>query len=581
MSDRNLVSIAGNRIKLSFEPDPDRLKAIRLLASNHGGAQVKPANGVWNCCFPLTAKDEIALHFGLIKWSDEFRALMQGSPAKFQTADESITRKLLAAAGDLSEPLTDGRKLFEHQRTGIEWLLKVQKGILADDMGLGKTLQSLLAAKAIYEATRAHTVVITKACLVEDWRDEARKIGHRVVSVYSWAKIPKPSPGSYVLIADEAQYAQSLKSQRGTAFQEWATVADWVFPLSGTPMINGAHANLFPLLKAIGHPLGTNKAAFEKRYCGKKRVTYGKAQIDDETFTIKYECMACHRWNTQKWHYTWKTYTCSFCNEKTPAPKSFISAKGTTNADELKKALAPVLLRRLKTECIDLPPKTRVIRRVEITSAMHDIYSAAVQRAKASYMARVRSGEVATHGLALAMLTYIREAASIAKVEAAVEIAEEVIEAGGQPIIFTEFVQSAVIIAKHFKITPFIGATKNKGDIVKAFQAGDQIPFVGTRESGGTGLTLTAGNTIISVDQPMRPGDDDQAEDRAARIGQRWPLTCLKLRAFPVCDKIGGFLDKKRAAIQAVLGDGAQVDQDDGDSAREIIGELFDWAKVR
>lgn len=572
----NFVDLEKNRITLSFEPDPDRIKAMRLIAAHHGGAKINTAGGVWRLALPLAAKDDIATHFSLIPWSDAFRALTRGAGAKFQTSEDAITRRLLAAAGDLSAPLEDGRTLYEHQRSGIEFLLKTPRSILADDMGLGKTIMSLLAARAVYNATKAQTVVITKACLIEDWREEAAKLKHRVVSVYSWAKIPKPSPGvHYVLIADECHFAQNLASNRGKAFMAWAMVADFVFLLTGTPLMNGRHSNIFPLLKAIKHPIADDQKEYEAKFCGAKRITLGHFKIDDTNFRISWTCKGCGHYNDQKWHFRWQSYTCG-CGRKEAAPRTFKDTKGATNAPELRAAIAPFMLRRLKSECLDLPPKTRIVRQVDITPDMHRLYTESVQRAKAAYQERIRNGEVGEND-ALAMLSFVRVAASVAKVEAAIELAEEAIGEGSQPVIFTEFLDSANAIAAHFKVKPYTGdlPRDQKVQMVKDFQANRQTKFVGTREAGGTGLTLTASNVVIAVDRPMRPGDIEQAEDRLNRIGQKWPVSAYWLRAFPVCLKIDQFIETKQKAIEALLLGKENGESGEQISARQVLLSLF------
>lgn len=587
MSDKNTVEIHANRIKLAFEPDSERITAIRMLAGSHGGAAIQTGGGIWRCHLPLAAKDEVARLFVSLKWCDSFRKLMKNSPAKMAPAGNVINGKILQALGDLRAPLQDGRKLYKHQIDGLEFLAKTPRAMLFDDMGLGKTLQALLVSRAIYEVTRAHTVVITKSGLINDWREEAERIKHPVLSCYSWAKIPAPSAGQhYCMIADECHFAQSLESNRGKAFQEWAEVADFVILLSGTPLMDGKHVDMFPLLKAIRHDLARDRNAYEKRYCGRARITIG-AKIDEDAQKIYFTCKACKASNAQRWHYSIKSFSCRACGEKFPAPKSWTDKSKSTNGEELKTAIAPFMLRRLKSECLDLPKKTRIIRHVEVTGEMQDAYDEAVEKARVSFFRRLAEGKVAASGLAFSTLAIIRKAASLAKVAAAIELAEEAISEGSQPIVFAEFVDTVKAVAAHFKVEPYTGETPTKPidkktKIVKDFQAGleHQRLFVGTREAGGTGLNLTAANTIIAIDRPMRPGDIDQAEDRAHRIGQHWPLSAYWLRAFPICERIDGFIESKRKVINRLLGDNAGEEKEEGNAAA-ILGSLFEWAKPK
>jgi SNF2 family DNA or RNA helicase len=230
-------------------------------------------------------------------------------------------------------------------------------------------------------------------------------------------------------------------------------------------------------------------------------------------------------------------------------------ATGATNLDVLHEQVRPVLLRRLKSECLDLPKKTRVVKKVEPTAEMKTAYKRALAETLAKYQERVRAGTISSEGEALALLGFVRIAASRSKVEFTTEAAEEVIEQGGQVIIFTEFVETALALAKHFRVPPYIGDTSRaeRTRIEADFQAGKRRAFVGTAHAGGVGITLTAANTVILHDRPLTPGDAEQAEDRAHRIGQHWPVTALWPQAFPVDEKIDLMLDEKRDVANRVL----------------------------
>ena len=573
---RNFVFFEANRIAVQFEPDAERIEALRKVCVQYQCPY--SAGELWRATLPLTAKDDVSRIFSLLQWSDAFRHMMRGSVAKFDVAAPPITDRILARLGNLTEPIAEGLRLYNHQAEGVKWLASKPRAILADDMGTGKSLTSILAAKAVHEETGAHTVVITKACLIYEWRKEAARINHRVVSCYSWAKIPAPTPGQkYVVIADEAHLAQNSESIRGKAFQEWARASEWVWMLTGTPMMNGQHSNLFALIKALRHPLAVNKKEFERVYCGAKRIVLDhRFKIDDEKFLISWTCKKCRFVNRQRWNYAWKSYTCGGCMDKLAAPKTFIEKSGAKNAPELKRQLAPYILRRMKSECLDLPPKTRIIREIEISKESQAVYDTAIHSARARYSEKVANGLINKSGEALAILTMVRIAASMAKVSSAIELAEEALEEEIQPVIFFEFVQPVKLIAAHFKITPYIGETHKdtKPRLVENFQDRMQKVFAGTREAGGTGLTLTAGNVVILGDRPLRPGEVDQAEDRLLRIGQNWPVTSYWLRAFPVCHKIDGYLARKQKAIDAFLG-GGQSEGEQESGAREVLRDLF------
>jgi len=143
------------------------------------------------------------------------------------------------------KPVANGQVLFTHQREAVQLLIERKRVILAHDLGLGKTRSALMAAKG-YELP---VIVICPASLKINWLREAEAV-QVLIKVYSWAKLPQPrEDDDYILIADEAQYAQTLRTKRTQGFLRLAEHARAVYALTGTPMKNGP-INLYPLLLA-------------------------------------------------------------------------------------------------------------------------------------------------------------------------------------------------------------------------------------------------------------------------------------------------------------------------------------------
>jgi SNF2 family DNA or RNA helicase len=479
----------------------------------------------------------------------EVARFTEGPNAPKQTVEKGGPDAPLGAEWNwLREPLPDGKRLMRHQRFSVHWLLAVKRGILALDMGLGKTLCALVAAQRIATAT----IVVCPAGLRDNWEREGAALGVRL-ETYSWAKLPpvEELPTPFTLIADEAHYAQSSTSIRGKGLAELAAAAAQVFLLTGTPLKNGQPKNLFQLLRAVGHPLAASKQRFEQQFCDAKLKAVGGWIKDGEGH---FKCSRCGKVNDTGRVYPSVRMVRCLCG----TVRRWLvvnDATGATNLDVLHEQVRPVLLRRMKSDCLDLPKKTRVVKKVEPSAEMKADYNRALSETLAKYQQRVRTGAISSDGEALAMLGFVRIAASRAKVEFTTEAAEEVIEQGGQVIIFTEFVETALTLAKHFDVPPYIGDTSRaeRTRIEQRFQEGKQRAFVGTSQAGGVGITLTAANTVILHDRPMTPGDAEQAEDRAYRIGQHWPVTALWPQAFPVDEKIDAMLDEKRDVANRVL----------------------------
>ncbi len=470
---------------------------------------------------------------GLVDKARQMRAV-EAEHTRVETAKKAQQAREDIARYEMILPLLE-RKPFEHQDSGIRWLIETRFGILADDMGLGKSYQALIAARAM-----GHRVIIVcPAGLRLNWIREAEICGVRV-EVYSWAKLPVMPKTAFTLIADEAHYAQNMKAARTKKFLAMAETASACFLLSGTPIKNGRPANLFPLLVAAKHPLAKNKAAYEKRYCEAKET----------------------RWT--KWDVT-----------------------GAAHLEELHSLIADSLLRRMKDECLDLPGKMRVVRdvRSELSAASRERFESAVVSMTAEYTAN-RDAKLAALRLeleslgedegeeiskqrkelldsinnvanadAIVELNIFRHASSLAKVETGITMAEEVIEQGGQVIVFVAFKTAAEEIARAIGAGLITGEqnAQQRQATVDAFQAGVIKSVVSTLGAGNVGITLTAGRTVLLLDRPWTPGDALQAEDRAYRIGQKGSVLAVWVQATESDIGLDAVLENKYARSETII----------------------------
>jgi len=451
--------------------------------------------------------------------------------------------------------MTATLKPYDHQKVGVRFLLgsrnrvirgERQRGcILADELGLGKTITALLAAKAHkLENAACRVLVIAPKSLLGNWKREAAVVGVKIDAFLSdhHASFPEGQEGTFVVIVDEAHRFQNPKSNRTERFlalvngkklvdreevrpdgskKTWeeevrtGDEAASVYLLTGTPIKNGRPHNLLPLLLAINHGLvaggGRKKVGdYLFRYCGPEKNRFG-------------------------WTFN-----------------------GATNLDELHELTRPSILRRLKTECLDLPELTRTTREVELTDAEASEYNALLATLRAEYVRRLREGKIKTGGEKLVFFTQLRRAGSMAKAGTAVEMAEEVLEENGQVIVFTCFRDSAAKIAAHFGVKVFDGSlsVSERDQIVADFQSGKQKVFVGIDKAGGVGLTLHAHGrctNVLLVDRPWTPGDALQLEGRAHRIGQPNAVTATWLQHGQIDQTVDAILQEKWANAEHVL----------------------------
>jgi SNF2 family DNA or RNA helicase len=304
------------------------------------------------------------------------------SPRDIKPINDGYRRDLLANA-NVKEPLLNGWTLYPHQKQAILQALVRRRMVLALDMGLGKTLIACVWAKSFKMAfDRLKVIVICPVSLKMEWKRTAENTTALVVEdentkshknpldlqIFSWAKVPTNVDASakhYVAVFDEAHSMQSMQSARTK--DALKLVLDkryvcsrslrllfcilyfilmmilWVcyrcvgvLLLSGTPMKNGKPSNLFPLLKAIRHPLGRNQMAFEKHFCAGMHKSFGRGRP------------------------VW-------------------DASGCSNLKQLKRLVSSNLLHLTKDQCLSLPPLERDRYKVPISSRNQLKYIQAVK----------------------------------------------------------------------------------------------------------------------------------------------------------------------------------------------------------
>jgi len=510
------ITLEGSNVIFSFPFSWDTKEEVKRL-----GARFNSARKVWY--LPMNKADRIEDLLSIDKdWN----------------VDDKVA-KLLRSASEgldfhycLDERLPDGRLLYAHQKEAVQWALSMLQsrykgGILALDMGLGKTLVALVTAKIYSQAfPEVKILVICPAFLNKNWWKEANGVGINV-EIYSWQKQPEVPSVSYLLIVDEAHYAQSgKKTQRGKHFLNLCQSAYCLgkLLLTGTPMKNGRPANLLPLLQAIDHPIVENRRYYEERYCAAKRTKY---------------CA----WDTS----------------------------GASNLDELHRNVKDALFRRTKKECLDLPPKIRIMVTAEVTGQALDVYNRAKQQAILNYYENSYA-----NGAPLVLMTALRKAASRAKVQHAVTMATELLEQEQQVVIFTEFLETAKELHQALGGCLLTGKTpvNQRQDLVDRFQAGQERVFISISGAGGVGITLTASQNVILVDRALTSGDVIQCEDRCHRIGTPTSVTCYWIQYDVIDERIDNLLTRKQSRIDLVLEGKRRTLRNTGGDPLDYIDEI-------
>lgn len=447
----------------------------------------------------------------------------------------------------------DSRPPMEHQKIAIEKLLANDKFILADDMGLGKTTSAVIAA---LESGAKKILIVCPASLKINWQREianyserksliveGRKwgstfdfyiINYDIIKNYHTTDKSEDSDDYRLLvnenfdlaIVDEAHYISNATANRTRLLNDVLDTIQKVWLLTGTPMTSRP-INYFNLLKIVESPLTLNWQSYVRRYCKGYQFSVGARKV----------------WNTS----------------------------GASNLDELRERTKNLVLRRMKTDILDLPEKIVTPVFVELTSKMYD--------EELEEFTRITNDkkDEETISVTLNRLMRIRQLIAYEKIPYTCEIIDRCLEQGKKVIVLTNFTMSLDMLhEKYKKNSVTLDGRMNKDkrqDNVDRFQNDDKIKvFIGNIKAAGVGITLTAAEVVIMNDLSFVPADHSQGEDRAYRYGQKNSV----LVYYPVFENtvekiIYNILQKKKNVIDQVMGDGEYSESFSKDLLKQLL----------
>ncbi len=452
-----------------------------------------------------------------------------------------------------------------YQRRAVQWLARTTAlgfgALLADDMGLGKTLTVI--AFHVHRAT-GPTLVVCPASLLANWEREFARFapsipvhryhgpgrslkdftsGQVIVTTYGTLLRDADRLAAIrwdVVVADEAQQVKNHRSQAARALR--SVPASARIAVTGTPVENSL-SELWAILDWTNPGLFGTLSVFRERY--------GRAAERE--------------------------------------------ADGDA-ARRLGRLITPFLMRRRKTDpgvAPELPDKVVSDRFVQLTEEQAALYKAAT----ADTLARIQaSAGIARKGQVLRLLQSLRqicnspahflrqsadgwdadaEASRSGKLQALGELMDAVTSAGDAALIFTGYVSMGHLLRAHLLArgvpAEFLHGgtpTAQRQEIIDRFQSGQGSALILSVRAAGTGLNLTRAGHVIHFDRPWNPAVEDQATDRAHRIGQHRTVNVHHLIAEgTVEDRISALLKRKRELTQAVLasGESALTELDDGE----------------
>ena len=442
------------------------------------------------------------------------------------------------------------RPPLEHQKEAIEKLAGSKRFILADDMGLGKTTATIIAA---LETGAKKILIVCPASLKINWQREIENYTDRSVYISEGKNFSiehdfvivnydilknfydlKSKTESLItqgnfdlIILDEAHYVSNGQAARTKLVNSFSKSCERVWLLTGTPMTNRP-MNYFNLLSIIESPVAQNWMAYAIRYCQGYQFTAGTRKI----------------WNVT----------------------------GASNLEELRDRTSRQVLRRLKTEVLDLPEKI-------ITPVYLRLKSKLYEGLMGEYYDWYNKNPDESTSLTVqfSKLMKVRQVIAEEKIKDTIELAENILEQDKKVIIFTNFTETLNRIADHFgkQAVRLDGSTSKpqRQYAVDQFQDNEKIKvFVGNVKAAGVGITLTAAEAVIINDLSFVPGDLAQAEDRAYRYGQKNSVSIY----YPIFDNtiegiIYDMINEKKQNIGTVMGDNLD---EKGDFISNIMNKI-------
>ena len=443
--------------------------------------------------------------------------------------------------------------LRPYQGQGVDWLQFLAAaglgGVLADDMGLGKTVQTLAHLTVEKAAGRLDrpSLIVCPTSLIPNWTAEAHRFApelsvlplHGPTRKNSFSEIGKhdlvlstyplltrdhdvlAGQDWHVVILDEAQSIKNPNAE--TTRQALRLKARQRLCLSGTPLQNHL-GELWSLFDFLAPGFLGGQRSFKARY-------------------------------------------------RTPIEKG-----GDAERQQmLNRRIRPFMLRRTKEEVVtELPPKTEIVEPVEMEANQRAIYEAIRLSMHAKVQAAIAQKGLARSGIIildallkmrqaccdprlLKLKTVAKSKAGSAKLDRLMEMLSIMFAEGRRVLLFSQFTEMLALIERRLQeddvnYVTLTGDTKDRATPVKRFQGGEIPLFLISLKAGGVGLNLTAADTVIHYDPWWNPAVEDQATDRAHRIGQTKTVFVHRLVTLgTIEEKMEVLKDKKRAIVASVL----------------------------
>lgn len=441
-------------------------------------------------------------------------------------------------------PTTLNATLRGYQIEGYQWIARLNSwgagALLADDMGLGKTMQTI--AYLLFKAHEGPALVIAPASVAPNWKSEIEKFAPSLnVSILNFIAnrstfISEAKAGDVVICT----YGLLLSVKTEITQKEWTTA-----------VLDEAH-----VIKNRGAKTSGVAMQLKTKY----RIMLTGTPVQNHLGEL---------WNLFQFVNPGLLGSYEDFSHRFIGPIEV--AKDKERQQQLDRIVHPFMLRRTKEKVLDeLPEKTEIYQTVELSSEEMAVYE--IIRERAQHMLESENSEKVSIN-ALAEITRLRQASCAAqlveknwkgkssKIEALIDALEPIVESGDAALVFSQFTSFLAIVLKELEKAgiPYLYidgtvSVKERQKLVEQFQNGECPIFVISLKAGGLGLNLTRANYVFHLDPWWNPAIEQQATDRAHRMGQHNAVTVYHfLSSGTIEEKIKRLHEQKRDLAENIL----------------------------
>jgi SNF2 family DNA or RNA helicase len=510
--------------------------------------------------FTTTEKDQLRLNkFASVALGDFFDNTNLKADKQWKEFRKNIENTRLL---DTPIPANLQAELRTYQEEGFRWLARLSAweggACLADDMGLGKTVQTL--AILLNRATLGAALVVCPVSVVGNWINEIQRFAPtlNIKTLGNGTKSRKETLNSL-------EAGDVLLVSYGLLQSEEKLMAESEF---ATAVLDEAH-----VIK--NYATKTSKATMQLK--AHFRIALTGTPIQNHLGEL---------WNLFNFINPGLLGSLPHFND------TFVKETSEKSNKYLKKLISPFILRRTKTAVLDeLPPKTEIVKKITLSSDEMAFYEA-LRRQALENLSNSDGNSGAKHLQVLAEITKLRQAScnpllvdstigiSSSKMATFLDIVSELRENKHRALVFSQFVTHLALVRKELdkqgiKYQYLDGSTPQhqREENVRKFQTGEGELFLISLKAGGLGLNLTAADFVIHLDPWWNPAVEDQASDRAHRIGQQRPVTIYRLVA-------ENTIEEKIIQLHATKRDLADTLLEGSDMAAKLsLNELVDLIK--